>query len=123
MKKLFNFRETPVIKRNIFLSILLSLIIIVNVCYFVILFLNIIGIASGPEMWMVFFSTAVCLGNVICALATWFWRRWGVIGYGVIALTTYIVNVLMTQEFTNVLGLAGSALVVILILPKWNQMI
>jgi hypothetical protein len=123
MKKLFNFRETPVIKRNIFLTILLSLIIIVNVCYFAILFLNIIGIASGPDMWMIYFSSAVCLGNVICALAVWFWRRWGVIGYSLIALISYVVNVIITQEFANLLGLAGSALVVILILPKWKEMI
>jgi hypothetical protein len=125
MKKIFEIKDTPKLKHNAFLVIFLSLIIIVNAVTAGIFLLNIAGIAERSTtlpLWMVIFSILICVGNVICALATWYWRRWGVIGYGVLTFTAYIVTAISTQNYTNILGLAGSAVLALLVIPYWKSM-
>lgn len=126
MYKLLNINNTPKIKRNIFLGILLSLIIIVNTGTAGLFLLNIFGIAERSAtlpFWMVIFSTLICFGNVICALGAWYWRRWGVIGYGILTFLAYIVTGIMTGNFTNFLGLVGSAVIALLMFRHWKDMI
>lgn len=125
MKKLIDLSDTPKIKRNIFLAIFLSLIIIINMGTACIFLLNIFGIADRSAylpLWMVIFNTLICLGNTICAMATWYWRKWGVIGYGILTLAAYIVTSVYTHDFKNYLGLTGSALLVIMVIPYWKSM-
>lgn len=126
MKNFLKIDETPKLKRNAFLAILLSLIIIVNVgsfIYFIAIILNYSKVTAAPvPLWMTIFSGVVCLGNMICALAVWFWRKWGVIGYVVLTIAAYLVTSIVSQNFTNFLGLVGSALVVILVYPSWKFM-
>lgn len=126
MKRFLKFDETPKLKRNAFLAILLSLIIIVNVgsfIYFIAIIMNYSKVTSASvPLWVTIFSGVVCLGNMMCALAVWFWRKWGVIGYVVLTVAAYLVTSIVSQNFTNFLGLVGSALVVVLVYPNWKFM-
>jgi hypothetical protein len=118
--------ETPKVKRNILLTVLLILIILANSFVGFIFFLNVIGIAEGAyatmTQAMVIFSMIVCLGNVICAIGIWSWRKWGVIGYGVLVLSGYITTGLVSGDFSNFYGLVGLIMIIILIIPYWKFM-
>jgi hypothetical protein len=125
MKKLIDLSDTPNIKRNTFLSILLSLIVIVNTGTVILYFTNLLGISERSaylSFWMMIFSVCICIGNVICAVATWYWRRWGVVGYCFLTLSAYLVTAISTKIFTNFFGLVGAIILVILVLPKWKLM-
>jgi hypothetical protein len=123
MKKIF--RHDPAsLKRNIFLTILLILIILANTFVGLIFFLNIVGVADGAyatmSQAMVIFSFLVCIGNVIFGYAIWSWRKWGVIGYGILVITAFIVTGVVTKDFSNFYGLIGLTVLSILIYPYWK---
>jgi hypothetical protein len=125
MKKLIDLSDTPNIKRNAFLSFLLGLMVIVNTGTVILYFLSLLGFlerSANLSFWMMIFSICICIGNVICAAATWHWRRWGVIGYCFLALSAYLVISISTNNFTNFFGLVGAALLVILVSPHWKFM-
>jgi hypothetical protein len=125
MKKLIDLSDTPKIKRNGFLSLLLGLMVIFNTGTVIIYLLSLLGYLERSaylSFWMMIFSICICIGNVICAAATWYWRRWGVIGFCTLALCAYLVNSISTNTFTNFFGLVGAIILVILVLPKWKLM-
>lgn len=106
------------------LSAFLGLIILVNFLFAMYLLLALSG-ALGPvtmQPKVILLSAAICLANAACAVGVWFWRRWGVIGYGVLAVLSYITNAVMTGNFANIIGLAGSSILVALVLPYWKDM-
>ncbi len=119
-------KEKPTLKRNAFLAILLLLIIGANTLVGMIFFLNLVGVADGAyvtmSQGMVIFSFIICIGNVICGYGVWSWRRWGVIGYGVLVLTAFTVTGIVTKDFSNFYGLVGLSLLSILIYPFWKYM-
>lgn len=112
------------LKRNGFLSTLLVLIIVVNVIVGFLFILTALGFSKNATLptWMIIYSIFQCLGNVACMIAVFNWKRWGVVGYGAIAVISYIVNAIVTGNYTNIIGLAGSSILVALILPYWKQM-
>jgi hypothetical protein len=116
----------PKLKRNIFLTILLVLIILANTFVGFIFFLNIAGIADGAyatmSKGMVIFSFLVCIANIICGYAIWYWRKWGLIGYGVIVIMAFLVTGIVTKDFSNFYSLVGLTLLSILLYPFWKFM-
>jgi hypothetical protein len=125
MKKIINLSDPSQLKRNIFLSLFLTLIIVVNFGTAILFILNLVGVLERSTylpLWMVVISTIICIGNVVCAIATWYWQRWGVIGYVVLTLSAYIVTAITTQNYINFLGLVGSILLGLLIWPYWKYM-
>jgi hypothetical protein len=114
------------LKRNIFLTVLLILIILANTFVGLIFFLNLVGVADGAyatmSQAMVIVSFIISIGNVICGYAIWSWRKWGVIGYGVLVLTGFIVTGIVTKDFSNFYSLVGLTILSILIYPYWKFM-
>jgi len=125
MKKLIG-NDPSKLKRNIFLTVLLILIILANTFVGLIFFLNLVGVADGAYATMspamVIFSFIVCIGNVICGYAIWSWRKWGVIGYGTFVITAFLVTGIITKDFSNFYGLVGLTILSILIYPYWKFM-
>jgi hypothetical protein len=125
MKNIFK-DNSPAVKRNFFLTILLILVILANIFVGVVYLLVILGVADGSKVnlpyQMIIFSFLVCVGNVICGFGMWNWRKWGLIGYAVIVLTAFVVTGIVTKDFSNFYGLVGLALLSILFYPYWKFM-
>lgn len=125
MKNIFR-NDPPKLKRNACLSTLLLLIILANTFVGLIFLLNIAGVADGAlrtmSMGMVIFSFIVCAGNMISGFAVWTWHRWGVILYGILVISGYVVTGIVTKDFSNFYGLVGLIILSILIYPFWKYM-
>lgn len=125
MNKINN-NAQPELKRNFFLTILLVLVILANAFVAAVYFLVLIGVtdtaAANLPREMLVFSLLICLGNIICGIGMWRWRRWGLIGYGIIVLTAFIVTGVVTKDFSNFFGLVGMTLLTILFYPFWKYM-
>ncbi len=111
-------------KRRSCLTIFLVLIVLANLVIAVSFAISLVQSSQTTPVapWMIAFSIAVCLCNVACAVGVWMWKRWGVIGYGALALTSYLVNGFATGNWVNFFGLIGSSLLVVLVLPYWKEM-
>jgi hypothetical protein len=111
-------------KRRSCLTVFLVLIVLANLAIAIYFSMTLLQAPRVTQLapWMVAFSAVICVGNVACAVGAWLWKRWGVIGYGGLALTSYLVSGLVTANWTNFFGLIGSSLLVVLVLPYWKQM-
>ncbi len=125
MKNIFR-NDPPNLKRNAFLSVLLILIVLANTFVGFIFLLNIMGIADGAlqtmSMGIVIFSFIVCMGNMVSAYALWMWKRWGLIVYGILVVSGFVVTGIVTKDFSNFLSLVGLTILSILIYPFWKYM-
>lgn len=111
-------------KRRSCLTLFLILIAVVNLFTAISFAVTLVQSSQSTPVapWMIGFSIGVCIVNVACAVGVWFWKRWGIIGYGLVALISYLVNGFTTGNYLNLIGLAGSSLLVVLILPYWKEM-
>jgi hypothetical protein len=112
------------LKRSSCLTFFISVLVLANLvvgCYFLLTLIGVYHQTALPP-WMILFSVVVCVGNVACAYGTWRWKHWGVLGFGALALVSYITNIAVTGNFLNLFGLAGSGVLVALVLPHWKQM-
>lgn len=126
MKKNILQNDPPKLKRNAFLTVLLILIILANTFVSLIFLLNIVGVADGAlrtmSMGMVIFSFIICVGNMVAGFAIWNWHKWGVILYGILVISGYVVTGIVTKDFSNFYSLVGLIILVILIFPFWKYM-
>ncbi len=117
--------EKP-LKRGNCLTFFLSVMVLANVVVGFFFLFTLIGVVqqTGTPLptWMIIFSVVVTIGNVACAVGTWKWKRWGVLGFGALSLISFIVNLVVTGNYTNLFGLVGSGVLVLLVLPNWKQM-
>lgn len=125
MKKFIDFGNAPNLKRNILLAIYLSLIIIINCGTAGLYIMNVVGIADRSAflpLWMVIYGAFICFANVIFAIAIWNWQRWGVIGYVLLSLVSFIITSISTGSLSNFLGIIGASILILLVLPYWKLM-
>jgi hypothetical protein len=126
MKKNIFQNDPPKLKRNAFLTALLILIVLANTFVSLIFLLNIVGVADGAlrtmSMGMVIFSFVVCVGNMAAGFAIWNWHKWGVLLYGILVISGFVVTGIVTKDFSNFLSLVGLIILVILIFPFWKYM-
>ncbi len=106
------------------LTAFLSLVVLANIAA-AILFLNSIitgASKTSTNSQLIPVLIGIFIGNVICAIAVWRMHRWGVIGYTALTLISYGISSSITGNWTNVIGLAGAAILATMILPYWKQM-
>jgi hypothetical protein len=61
-----------------------------------------------------------CAANVVFAIATWRWKKWGVYGFVGMSVVAFIGNVLMGTALLNTLfGLLGPVILWLLIRQRW----
>lgn len=118
--------ETPKVKRNIFLTILLLLIFTANLLVAGSYILTLLK-AAGGEMpatpsWLAIFGLFVCFGNIVCAIAVWVWKKWGLIGFDILVASAYIVTGIATHDFSSFYALVGAIILTILVFPYWKFM-
>lgn len=125
MKNIF-VNDPPKLKRNAFLTTLIILIILANTFVGFIFLLNIAGVADGAlqtmSIGMVIFSFLICVGNLVSGYAIWHWYKWGVVLYGVLVISGFVVTGIVTKDFSNFMGLVGLVVLTILIYPFWKYM-
>lgn len=107
------------------LTALLFLILIANLgfaVYSIITFNRARLLLPYLPAWILVVNILLCLGNAGCAVGIWFWRRWGIIGYGALTVISYLLNAIMTGNFMNIYGLVGAIILVLFIVPYWKWM-
>jgi hypothetical protein len=109
--------------RSLPLTVLLILIVLANLASAVLLAVNLAlyGFGGTPP-WLYLVSVLMNFANGISAIGIWFWKRWGIIAYGILAVGSYILSIVTTGKFTNFIGLAGFSILALLVSPYWKSM-
>ena len=66
--------------------------------------------------WMLLTMVAASVADIVAAAALWFWKRWGMILYGVAAVVQAVITVLATQTTILIFGALLPAIIVLYIL-------
>ena len=66
--------------------------------------------------WMLLTMVATSVADIVAAAALWFWKRWGMILYGVAAVVQAVITVLATQTIILIFGALLPAIIVLYIL-------
>jgi hypothetical protein len=64
----------------------------------------------------------LCLGNLMCAVAAWYWRRWGVYAFVLLAIPIFFFNLSIRAPFLMTgIGVYVAAKMIYLVRPIWSS--
>ena len=73
--------------------------------------------------WVIFILMVGSILNIVFAVAILRWKRWGVYGFGVIAIVLFIIDLTTGRPlYIAPLGLVGIIVLLILLRPVWKYL-
>lgn len=72
--------------------------------------------------WAILPIGFLSLVNLVCVIALWKWKRWGMYGLVASASVFFIITVISLGYFEALLAAVGVILIGLLVRPVWSQM-
>ena len=76
----------------------------------------------GHPDWAILPLGFLSLVNLVCVLAIWNWKRWGMYGLAGSATAFFIITLISLSFFVALITIVGVVIIGFLVRPVWNQM-
>ena len=78
-------------------------------------------VLDHPE-WAILPIGLLSLVNLVCVIALWKWKRWGMYGLAFSATGMFIITLISLNLTTAILSMAGVIIIGLLVRRVWNMM-
>jgi len=114
--------KSEVKKRGWLLTTWLSLMLVLNAITFLMYILagNMVSQMLYIGMWAIYIGEVVALLNVLFTVFLFKWKKWAFYGCCLTAVAMFIVNLIIGDYISSILGLVGLGILYLILRKKWK---